>query len=95
MPDSKLAQNRDEVLARYEAKLETHRATVKRCDQRWSSVGFLRGGLFLACLVPLFLWITEFWEIGRPWLYLSGLLFFGFLVVAFIHEGMQTDKDLS
>ena len=91
MSENSRPLNRDEVLARYEAKLDTHRATVKRCDQRWSSVGYLRGGLFLASLVPLFLWITEFWEVGRPWLYLSGLLFFGFLVVAFIHEGMQTE----
>jgi len=90
MPENKLAENREEVLARYKSKLDTHRATVKRCDQRWSSVGYLRGGLFLACLVPLFLCMTEFLEIGRPWLYLSGLLFFGFLVVAFVHEGMQT-----
>lgn len=90
MPDNKLAQNREEVLARYQSKLDTHRATVKRCDQRWSSVGYLRGGLFLASLVPIFLCITQFWGIGGPWLYLSGLLFLGFLVVAFVHEGMQT-----
>lgn len=91
MPENKLPQNRAEVCARYQAKLEKHRGTVKRCDQRWSSVGYLRGGLFLASLVPIFLCITQFWGIGGPWLYLSGLLFLGFLVVAFIHEGMQTD----
>ena len=90
MSENTLPKNREEVLARYEAKLETHRATVKQCDQRWSSVGFLRGGLFLASLVPLFFCMTSFWGIGRPWLYLSALLFLGFLVVAFIHEGMQT-----
>jgi len=91
MPENKLALARDEVLARYQSKLDTHRATVKRCDQRWSSVGYLRGGLFLLSLVPLFLCMTEFWGIGRPWLYLSGLLFLGFLAVAFVHEGMQTE----
>lgn len=91
MSDNSLPQNRDEVLARYEAKLKTHRATVKRCDQRWSSVGYLRGGLFLASLVPIFLCLTEFWGIGVPWLYLAGLLFLGFLVVAFFHEGMQNE----
>ena len=90
MPDNQLPKNRDEVLVRYQSKLDTHRATVKRCDQRWSSVGYLRGGLFLACLVPIFLCMTEFWGIGGPWLYLSGLLFLGFLAVAFVHEGMQT-----
>ena len=91
MSENSLPKNRDEVLARYEAKLETHRATVKRCDQRWSSVGYLRGGLFLASLVPLFFYMTSFGGIGQPWLYLSGLLFFGFLATAYVHEGMQTE----
>ncbi len=91
MSDRTLPQTREEVLARYEAKLEVHRATVKRCDQRWSAVGYLRGGLFLASLVPIFLCLTTFWGIGQPWLYLSGLLFFGFLAVAYLHEGMQTE----
>lgn len=91
MSDQQPSPGRQSVLDRYQAKLDTHRATVKRCDQRWSSVGYLRGGLFLMALVPIFLCLTEFWGIGRAWLYLSGLLFFGFLAVAYIHEGMQRE----
>lgn len=91
MSDKQPSPQRQSVLDRYQEKLDTHRATVKRCDQRWSSVGYLRGGLFLAALVPIFFCLTEFGGIGRPWLYLSGLLFFGFLAVAFVHEGMQRE----
>ena len=91
MPTDSLPQTHDAVIARYQEKLDEHRASVKRCDQRWSSVGILRGGLFLLSLVPFFLAISETFGIGWPWLYLSGLLFFAFLVVAYIHEGMQTE----
>lgn len=86
-----LPKTHSEVIARYQEKLDTHRASVQRCDKRWSSVGYLRGGLFLLSIVPFFLAINEVFGIGWPWLYLSGLLFLGFLVVAYIHEGMQAE----
>ncbi len=86
-----LPKTHSEVIARYQEKLDTHRASVQRCDQRWSSVGYLRGSLFLLSLVPFFLAINEVLGIGWPWMYLTGLLFLAFLVVAYIHEGMQTE----
>ena len=75
----------------YQEKLDTHRASVQRCDKRWSSVGYLRGGLFLLSVVPFFLAINEVFGIGWPWQYLSGALFLCFLVVAYIHEGRQSE----
>lgn len=89
MTQDRIPATHAEVIQRYESLLEQHRAEVKRCDQRWSSVGWARGGLFLASLVPIFLALNEVWGIGQGWMWLSGLLFLCFLVVAFIHEGMQ------
>ncbi len=79
------------VLDRYQNKLDQQQAIEKRCVSRWSQVGFLRGGLFLLALVPLFLGFNTVWEMRNAWFVLAGLVFLGFLVVAYFHEGMQTE----
>lgn len=83
------------VLDRYQQKLEQQQAIVSHCASRWSRVGTLRGGLFLLSLVPLFLGFNSYLEMRTPWFLLAGLVFVGFLVVAFIHEGMQSNLQVA
>lgn len=56
---------------------------------RWGWMAYVRGGLFLASLVPLFLGLGQYLGFSGLWFVLSAVLFFLFLVIAFFHEGMQ------
>lgn len=85
----------EQVLDYYRSKLAGEEATVKRCGSRWSTVGYIRGFLFLAFLVPLIMGFASAWDRQTIWWILSGLLFVAFAVVAFIHEKMQSDLKLS
>ncbi len=86
-----MLQTHDEVLAYYQSKLEEQEASVKRCVSRWTGMSYLRGGTFLISLVPLILALNSVGGFSKPWLVLAGLIFVAFLVVAYIHEGMQAE----
>ncbi len=79
----------DQPLQRYLKELEAQKEIVRLNASRWSSVGFLRGSLFLLSLVPLFLALNSVAGVSVPWVILAGICFLTFLVVAYIHEGMQ------
>ncbi|MFT5302742.1 MAG: ABC-type multidrug transport system fused ATPase/permease subunit [Mariniblastus sp.] len=81
----------EQVLEYYRENLATQRASAENCAGRWSSFGYMRGGLFLTFLAALLMGFANVSELGTVWWLLSGLLFVGFLVVAYIHEGMQTE----
>lgn len=81
--------NFDEVLQRYESKFADQQNTVKQIGERWSRFAYLRGVTFLLSLVPLFLALNQVGGFAKPWVWLSGAIFIGFLVVAFMHERMQ------
>jgi len=85
----------EQVLDHYRGKLAGEEATVKRCGGRWSTVGYIRGFLFLAFLVPLVMGFVSAFDRQTIWWILAGLLFVAFAVVAFIHEKMQSDLKLS
>lgn len=84
-------QSREEVLAYYQGKLDHEQETVKRCAGRWSSVAYLRGGIFLSFFATLLMGAADAWGLGVLFYCLSGGLFAGFLAVAFIHEKMQSE----
>ena len=85
----------EQVLDYYRDKLAGEQATVKRCGSRWSTVGYIRGFLFLAFLVPLIMGFASAWGQQTIWWILSGLFFVAFIVVALIHEKMQADLKLA
>ncbi len=85
----------DQVVEYYKGKLAGEEETVKRCGGRWSTVGYIRGFLFLAFLVPLIMGFASAWDRQTIWWILSGLLFVAFIIVALIHERMQSDLKLS
>ena len=86
-----MLQTHEQVVEYYRSKLAEQEASIKRCASRWSGMSYLRGGTFLLSLVPLILSLNSVWGVVVPWLVLAGLIFFAFLVVAYIHEGMQTE----
>jgi hypothetical protein len=86
-----LPQTHEDVIARYEEKLAAQQESVARCDRRWSGVGWLRGIMFLLSLAPIILVVNQVFGYTVEWFYLCGLIFFGFLVVAYIHEGIQAE----
>ena len=81
----------EQVLEYYREKLSVEQASIQRCASRWSSVGFLRGGLFLGFLATLLMGFANVSGLGTLWWVLSALLFVAFVIVAIIHEGMQTE----
>ncbi len=81
----------EQVLARYQTKLEQQQAKVKGIAGRWSKVGYLRGFLFLLSLVPLFLALNKVAGVSTPWVWVAGLIFVAFLAVAVYHERMQIE----
>ena len=75
----------------YAAEKETH-------DQhalRWRMVAFLRGSLFLASILTLFFGSASVAGFAIPWVVLAGILFVGFLGVAFYHELMERQIRIS
>jgi ABC-type multidrug transport system fused ATPase/permease subunit len=82
--------NRQEVVAYYQAKVQQQQSTIHRCLQRWRAVSYLRGATFLASVALLLLGLTKYSAALPVWLTLAGLMFFVFLAVAFVHEGMQS-----
>ena len=57
-------QSREEVLAYYQGKLDHEQETVKRCAGRWSSVAYLRGGIFLSFFATLLMGAADAWGLG-------------------------------
>ena len=86
--------NFEQVLEYYRGKLAGEEATVKNCGSRWSTVGYVRGFLFLAFLVLLIMGFAWVWDQQTIWWILSGVMFVAFIVVALIHEKMQSDLKL-
>lgn len=85
----------EQVIAYYEEKLNQQLESMNRCASRWSGMAYLRGGTFLLCLVPLVLALNSVWGLTTGWLVVAGVIFFLFLVVAYVHEGMQTELRLA
>ena len=83
--------NHEEIIDYYQEKLDEQQESVRHCASRWSAMSYLRGGTFLFSLVPLILALNTVGGFTTGWLVLAGLVFLGFLVIAFIHEGMQTE----
>lgn len=81
----------EQVLNYYRENLAQQQASVNRCASRWSSTGYLRGTLFLGFLATLLMGFADAWEYGALWWVISGVALIGFLVIAFIHEGMQKE----
>jgi ABC-type multidrug transport system fused ATPase/permease subunit len=81
--------NRQEVLAQYQSKVREQQTVIQHCLRRWRAVSYLRGLTFLASLVLLILGLTKYSDALSWWLAMAGLTFLGFLVVAFVHEGMH------
>ncbi len=81
----------EQVLEYYREKLAHEQDSIRRCAGRWSRVAYLRGGLFLLFLAALLLGFADAWELGTVWWIVSAVLCIAFLVVAFIHEEMQTE----
>ena len=95
LPTTKLPTTTEQVLDYYREKLAHEQDSIQRCAGRWSSVAYLRGGLFLVFAASMLMGFADAWELGTVWWILGGLLFLGFLVVAYIHEGMQTELRLA
>lgn len=82
----------EQVIARYEERLASQQAIVDQCVQRWNQVAILRGTTFLLSLIPLGMAVAGVAGFHWPWVGVAAVIFFGFLVIAFFHEGMQTNS---
>ena len=90
LPDSS-----SEVISEYQSALESERQTLQKLSNKWRAFAFTRGGAFLVSLIPLLLAASTTFGVNKPWLYLSGVLFLVFLVLAFFHERMGRQIRLS
>lgn len=85
----------DAVYAEYQSAFEAEQETLRQLSNRWRAFAFTRGGAFLISFVPLLLAARTALGFNVPWLVLSGVLFFVFLVIAFLHERMGRQIRLS
>ena len=76
-------------LQQYEKSFAEEKLKHDSHAKRWRMVAFLRGGLLLAAVACLFLAAASFAGVSVPWLVLAGILFIGFIGVAFYHELME------
>lgn len=81
----------EQVLDYYREKLVQQQSTVKQCVVRWNSFAYIRGALFFAFLIPIFLGFAHAWGQATLWWILAGLGFILFVGVALFHERIQTD----
>ena len=72
----------------YQQQLEKEREQLRKLGNRWRGFAVTRGCAFLLAFAPLVLAMKVVAGVTTPWFILSGLLFLGFLVLAFIHERM-------
>ena len=87
--DKKPRVDDESVKAAYQQEYEKRRDELAGLGSRWRTFAFLRGGLFLLTFVPLFLASQTVAGVNVPWLVLSGVIFLGFLGLAFVHERMS------
>jgi hypothetical protein len=87
--------NRHEVTAFYQAKLDQQLAIIRQALKQWKAVSYLRGITFLASVAALILGLVRYSNFTSLCFALAGLLFLAFLVVAFIHEGMQSQLKIA
>lgn len=80
-----------EALDRYATLYERYRSELKQRSRSWGRLSYVRGSLFIASLILLGLGLGQFSGMGWPWFLLAGGAFIGFLVVAYVHEGIQSD----
>ncbi len=80
-----------QALERYQTLYERHRAELLQRSRSWGRLSYVRGGLFIASLIMLGLGLGQFSGVSWPWFVLAIGAFVGFLVVAYIHEGIQSD----
>jgi len=90
MPNNNASQpeTQADVLAFYETKVERQAAILKQASRRWDLFCFVRGGVFLASVVPLFLGMFGGESHSTLWFVLAGLFFLAFLATAAWHEAM-------
>lgn len=81
--------NRRQVIEHYQAQLADQQQRLQRLAAQWKQISYVRGGMFLLCLVPLVLGVISWAGVSTPWYGLSAILFLLFLVVVFYHEGLQ------
>jgi ABC-type multidrug transport system fused ATPase/permease subunit len=82
--------NRQEVTSLYQDRLSQQQAIIRQSLHKWRAVSYLRGISFLASVAVLIMGLAQVAGLWTVWLILAGLLFLGFLVIAFVHEGMQS-----
>ena len=80
----------EEVLDFYREKLTQQQAAVKSCASRWTNFGYLRGALFFAFAIPCVLGFAGVFGVSLLWWIIAVVMFVAFIVVAIVHEGIQT-----
>ncbi len=82
--------NRSEVVAYYQSQLAEQQTAIQQCLLKWKSLSYLRGIFFLLSAALLIMGLTSLGDRSALWLSLAGVIFIGFLTVAFIHEGVRS-----
>jgi len=88
-PLNNAASEPNEVLRRYELRRDQLQSEIDAQKRRWTSIGYVRGLLFLLALANLIGGFMAWADASTVWFALSLVLFLGFLVVACFHENLE------
>lgn len=91
-PNQPASQSHDERVAWYSERIANLDQLIDADSRKWQKLSLVRGSTFLASLAPLFAGFLTYAGHRTLWFVLAGLVFAGFLVVAYFHEGIETRR---
>lgn len=80
------------IIVGYQDRIGDFEADIAQLLQRWKSLSIVRGVTFLTALALVIMGFASYLEQRNLWFYLSGFIFLGFLVVAYVHEGIESRR---
>ncbi len=77
----------------YQVRIDAAERSIEGQVHRWKQLSLVRGTLFLISLALLICGSVDAWRSQTLLFIACGVVFFIFLVVAFVHEGIETNLD--
>ena len=93
-PDSQMRdQTHAQRVAWYQQQIEKYDQSIQADSRTWKSISMVRGLTFLASVCLLVLGFLSYAGQQSLWFLLAGIVFAGFLYIAFRHEGIETRRN--
>ncbi len=79
------------IQRRYQDEIRRHESTIEKLQRQWKFWSLVRGFSFLASIALLICGLASLWQLRTTWFWASATVFVGFLVVVFVHDGIDAN----